>query len=183
MIVGATPSPDAVILQTADRLYRSFGLRRVYYSAFSPIPRGDSRLPVQSPPLVREHRLYQADWLMRQYGFDVSELTSDGEPNLSLDIDPKLAWALRNVGRFPVDLNRGSREQLLRIPGIGKQNVLRILQVRRVRAIRLLDLPRLRISLDKVRPWVVTPDHRPREVGVRRDAVARAGSPEQLMLF
>lgn len=161
MIVGATAATDATILHTASNLYHRHRLRRVYYSAFSPIPHGDSRLPLLAPPLIREHRLYQADWLLRFYGFSPSEITPTEEPTLDLEIDPKLAWAFRNRGYFPVDLNRDSYHRLLRVPGLGKRNVLRICQIRRYRKLRLIDLPKLRVPIAKVRPWVKTEDHNP----------------------
>ena len=120
MIVGASPATDADLLGRADRLYRTFGLRRVYYSAFSPLAHGDARLPAEAPPLVREHRLYQADWLVRFYGFRVDELVDAARPQLDLDVDPKLAWALAHREAFPVDVNRAPREALLRVPGLGR---------------------------------------------------------------
>ena len=98
MVIGATPSTDAVILATAARLYHRYGLKRVYFSAFSPYPHADPRLPLEAPPLVREHRLYQADWLASFYGFSLDELTTADDPNLPFDLDPKLAWALRHRG-------------------------------------------------------------------------------------
>lgn len=185
IIVGATPSPDATFLDTANQLYTRHKLRRVYYSAYSPIPRPDTRLPAASPPLVREHRLYQADWLMRQYGFAAKELTTEAEPNLPLDIDPKLAWALRHRHAFPVDVNRAPREALLRTPGLGVRTVDRILAMRRHHAVRLEDLARLRVPLAAARPFVITADHNP---GVRlldrADLRARvAPRPQQLDLF
>jgi putative DNA modification/repair radical SAM protein len=161
MIVGATPTPDAAILSTSSKLYGQYNLRRVYYSAYSPIPFADSRLPAKAPPLVREHRLYQADWLMRFYYFEPAELTTAGEPNLDLSIDPKLAWALRNREWFPVDLNRADRSRLLRIPGLGVRNVNRILSLRRYHKIRLQDLVKLRVAMRRVRPFVITADHNP----------------------
>jgi putative DNA modification/repair radical SAM protein len=161
MIVGATPTPDREIIKTAGRLYGSHKLRRVYYTAFSPIPHGDDRLPLVQPPLVREHRLYQSDWLMRFYGFRHDELTTPDQPQLDLEIDPKLAWALRHREAFPVDLNRAGRFRMLRVPGLGKRTVDRLLALRRHHAIRLDDLGRLSVPLRKVRPWVVTVDHRP----------------------
>lgn len=161
MIVGATPSTDAQILSTASSLYNRHRLRRVYYSAYSPIPHGDDRLPPEPPPLVREHRLYQSDWLIRFYGFDATELTTTAEPNLPLAMDPKLAWAMRHRERFPVDLNRAPREMLLRIPGLGVRNVNRILQIRRHQRVRLDDLVKLRVSLKKTGPFVITADHNP----------------------
>ena len=161
MIVGATPTPDREIIRTAGGLYGKHQLRRVYYTAFSPIPFGDARLPLISPPLVREHRLYQSDWLMRFYGFRADEITTPEQPSLDLDIDPKLAWALRNRQWFPVDVNRAGRSRLLRVPGFGKRTVDRILRVRRHHAVRTDDLQRLNVPMKKVRPWVITADHNP----------------------
>src|ERR1700761_1247979 len=143
MIVGATPTPDRLLLEQASSLYREQRLRRVYYSAFSPIPDASSQLPLVAPPLVREHRLYQADWLLRFYGFAVEELTTPEVPDLPLGMDPKLAWALRHPERFPVDLHTASRETLLRIPSLGVRNVDRLLQVRRWHRVTLQDLARL----------------------------------------
>jgi putative DNA modification/repair radical SAM protein len=161
MIVGADDSTDALILKRADILYSAFRLRRVYYSGFSPIPAPSALLPVRPPPLVREHRLYQADWLLRFYGFQVDEITDPTAPNLDLGIDPKLAWALRNLARFPVDVNRASREELLRITGLGVRNVGRILGARRFTRLRLADLLRLRLSMKKILPFVIAADHSP----------------------
>lgn len=183
MIIGATPARDAEVLQRASSLYREQRLRRVYYSAFSPIPDASSKLPLQAPPLVREHRLYQADWLLRFYGFNVKELTTEAEPDLPLGIDPKLAWALRNREKFPVDLNRAGREILLRVPGLGVRNVDRILQARRWHGLRLADLTRLRVPMKKVMPFIIVLDHHP--LKLERDSVigALTPPPEQLDLF
>lgn len=169
MIVGADDSSDRIILQTSASLYGTFRMRRVYYSAFSPIPDASMRLPVMQAPLLREHRLYQADWLIRFYGFSHEEIVPNTqEPGatgtggmLSLQHDPKLAWALANRGRFPVDLNRAPREMLLRVPGLGVKAVERILQSRRVRHLRAADLLRLHLPLKKVMPFVLLPDHHP----------------------
>ncbi|WP_233601513.1 hypothetical protein [Corallococcus sp. AB038B] len=161
MIVGATSTPDAAILDTANRLYTRFKLKRVYYSGYSPIPLVDARLPAKSPPLVREHRLYQADWLLRFYGFRVEELTPPEQPDLSLELDPKLAWALRRRELFPVDVNRAPRESLLRVPGMGVRTVDRILRIRRWHRVTLADLGRLRVPLTRMKPFIVTADHRP----------------------
>ena len=156
MIVGADATNDADILGTSARLYGSYRLRRVYYSAFSPIPDASAALPAMKPPLMREHRLYQADWLMRFYGFDRGEIVA-GRPDgmLDLAIDPKLAWALDNRGQFPLDVNRASREMLLRVPGFGTRTVDRILQSRRHRTLRLEDVGRICPSIAKVRPFIV----------------------------
>ncbi|MES1980575.1 MAG: putative DNA modification/repair radical SAM protein [Pseudomonadota bacterium] len=169
MIVGADASSDRVILQTSASLYGTFRMRRVYYSAFSPIPDASMRLPLLQAPMLREHRLYQADWLIRFYGFSHDEIvpatpasgTADTGGMLSLLHDPKLAWALANRGRFPVDLNHAPREMLLRVPGMGVKAVERILQSRRVRHLRAADLLRLHLPLKKVMPFVLLPDHHP----------------------
>ena len=157
IIVGATEATDRELLARASSLYDEHRLRRVYYSAFSPIPHASSTLPPVAPPLVREHRLYQADWLLRFYGYDVSELTTSSAPQLSLDHDPKVSWALRNRERFPVDLNTSDRETLLRVPGLGVRTVDRILRMRIHRAIRFDDLQRLRVPLRRVEPFIDVP--------------------------
>ncbi len=162
MIVGATSATDAMLLQTSATLYAEQRLKRVYYSAFSPIPDASISLPLTAPPLVREHRLYQADWLMRFYGFGVSELTTPAAPNLQLDLDPKLSWALRNRERFPVDVNVATKEELLRIPGVGVRSVKRMLAARRWRRLRMDDLKRLQVALSRALPFVVTADYIPR---------------------
>jgi putative DNA modification/repair radical SAM protein len=161
MIVGADATDDKGILATSDRLYNAYRLRRVYYSAFSPIPDASSGLPPGAPPLMREHRLYQADWLMRFYSFEAGEIVPDGGL-LDLEIDPKLAWALGNRHRFPVDVNKADRESLLRVPGMGVRTVDRLLSIRRHKAVRMEDLGRLRVQLAKVAPFIVTAD---RQIG------------------
>jgi putative DNA modification/repair radical SAM protein len=183
MIIGADASDDATILQTSANLYGSYKLKRVYYSAFSPIPDASSRLPLKAPPLVREHRLYQADWLMRFYGFSVNEIAEDGGM-LDLAIDPKLAWALRHRERFPLDVATASREELLRVPGLGKTTVERILSSRRFRAIRAEDLKRLRVPLGKVLPFLQVADHRPSIAWLDSDRLREriAPQPRQMSL-
>ncbi len=165
MIVGATDATDAALLKASSALYAGQRLKRVYYSAFSPIPDASSVLPPSAPPLLREHRLYQADWLMRFYGFGVHELTTAATPNLDLDIDPKLSWALRNRDKFPVDVNTADKEYLLRIPGVGVRSVKRILSARRWTRLRLDDLVRLRVSMSRAMPFVMTSDYFPASVG------------------
>ncbi len=157
-IVGATDAPDSDLLQKSATLYKTYGLRRAYYSAFSPIPHADPGLPFTRIPLVREHRLYQADWLMRFYGFSADELTTEQEGNLPLDKDPKLAWALRHREFFPVNVNKAGKAALLRVPGFGVRNVARIIKIRRYRALTLADLAKLRISVKKSQFFIVTAD-------------------------
>jgi putative DNA modification/repair radical SAM protein len=184
MIVGVTPTPDRTIIERASKLYRDFRLRRVYYSAFSPIPDASSRLPLKAPPMLRENRLYQADWLMRFYGFKAKEITSEAEPNLDLQLDPKLAWALRNRHWFPVNINRGPRHLLLRVPGFGVRNVDRIVQARRWGALGLKDLLRLRVPLRKSMPFIETADHHPgKQLDSERLRAQFAPPAEQLDLY
>jgi putative DNA modification/repair radical SAM protein len=161
LIIGADDSSDRAIMQLSTTLYSAYALRRVYYSAFSPIPDSSAALPPRPAPLLREHRLYQADWLLRFYGFATEELPTDLHGNMQLDIDPKLAWALQNRAKFPVDINTAEREMLLRIPGCGPKSVHRILQSRPHRRLRLADLPRLGLSLAKLAPFITTIDHHP----------------------
>ncbi len=185
MIVGADATTDEGVLRTSDGLYRRYALRRVYYSAFSPIPEPSKVLPLKAPPLQREHRLYQADWLLRFYGFSVDEVAAGGDAGmLDLDIDPKLAWALKHRERFPVDVNTADREWLLRVPGLGTRVVDRIIAARRHTTLRLDDLARLTPGLKRARPFLVTPDHRPTRLIDRQDLRARiAPKPAQLELF
>ncbi|GGH30723.1 putative DNA modification/repair radical SAM protein [Alsobacter metallidurans] len=186
MIVGADDANDGHILTTSAALYGGYKLKRVYYSAFSPIPDASKALPLKAAPLIRENRLYQADWLMRFYGFDVAEIVSGGEAGmLSLDMDPKLAWALKHRERFPLDVNLASREELLRVPGLGVRTVDRILSSRRVRSLRGDDLARLKVPLRKVSPFIVLPDHRPTKLLDRADLQAwlKPPSTQQLDLF
>jgi putative DNA modification/repair radical SAM protein len=186
MIVGADAASDADIVGKASRLYDSFGLRRVYYSAFSPIPDASAVLPLRRPPLIREHRLYQSDWLMRFYGYKPAEVmqATEADGNLPLDIDPKLAWALKFRERFPVDVNRAPKEALLRVPGLGVRAVQRIIASRRHRSMRLDDVAKLTVSISKVRPFIVTADWRPLLLTDRADLrTLLAPRTEQLELF
>ncbi len=185
MIVGADGADDGTILSTSARLYGSYGLRRVYYSAFSPIPDSSKNLPLIKPPLMREHRLYQADWLYRFYGFDIGEITSTQQNGmLDLDIDPKLAWALGNRQKFPVDVNSGEREMLLRVPGFGVKTVNSILSSRRFRRLRLEDLARFGVSLKKVKAFVVADGWTPGKLTEQPDLRAMfTPPPEQLSLL
>jgi putative DNA modification/repair radical SAM protein len=161
MVVGATPASDRQILSTATHLYGQYKLRRIYYTGFSPYPEADARLPLKASPMMREHRLYQSDWLMRYYGFRADELTSDDAPDLSLTQDPKTTWADAHPEFFPVDVNAAPRESLLRVPGIGYRNVERILSIRRYHRLLLEDLRRLHVRIKNVLPYLITGDHLP----------------------
>ncbi len=187
MIVGADAATDGDIVRKASTLYDRFGLRRVYYSAFSPIPDASAVLPLQRPPLMREHRLYQSDWLMRFYEFQPHEVVAaadDATGMLPLDIDPKLAWALKFRGSFPVDVNRAPREMLLRVPGLGVKAVNGILTSRRWRRLHLADIGRLTVSVAKLRPFIIAEDWRP--VALADKAELRpiiAPKPKQMEMF
>lgn len=188
MIIGAEPSTDASILTMSANLYSSYSLSRVYYSAFSPIPDASSTLPAKRAPLLREHRLYQSDWLMRFYGYTHDEIVTPqtGEEGgmLDLDIDPKLSWALRHREFFPVDLNRDSRARLLRVPGLGVRNVKRLLKMRKWRSLKLDDLVALRANTKRAMPFITCSGHRPRrgEESSERLRARYAAPAEQLSL-
>jgi putative DNA modification/repair radical SAM protein len=184
MIVGADSATDAAIVTRAARLYDRFGLRRVYYSAFSPIPDASAVLPLVRPPLMREHRLYQADWMMRFYGFSSAEVaaSADESGQLALDMDPKLAWALKHRGFFPLDVNRAPRGALLRIPGLGVKAVDHILAARAHRRLRLDDVGRMTVSAARIRPFLIAADWRPVALADAILPLPRARS-EQLELF
>jgi predicted DNA-binding helix-hairpin-helix protein len=185
MIVGADAATDRDILGTASRLYTGYRLSRVYYSAFSPIPDASSALPLVRPPMLREHRLYQADWLMRFYGFDADEIAGAAPSgNLDLALDPKLAWALANRAAFPVDPNRAPREVLLRVPGFGTRTVDRIIAARRSGVLRYGDLLRIGALMKKAQPFVTLPDWSPGGLTDSAGLRARfAPAPQQLSLF
>jgi putative DNA modification/repair radical SAM protein len=187
MIVGADGASDADIVTRSSSLYDRFRLRRVYYSAFSPIPDASAVLPLKRPPLIREHRLYQSDWLMRFYDFKPNEVieAADDSGMLPLDIDPKLAWALKYRAHFPVDVNRAPRERLLRVPGLGVRAVDALLRARRMRRLRLDDVGRLTRGVKKLLPFIVAEDWRPVLLADRADidALVRAKPEKQLELF
>ena len=185
MVVGADGESDVAVMRSSAGLYASYGLRRVYYSAYSPIPGSDSRLPAIRPPLVREHRLYQADWLQRFYGFTVDEIasaTTDGM--LDPDLDPKTAWALANRHVFPVDVNAAPPEMLLRVPGLGAKAVAGVVSARRQVRLGLDGLAMLTRSIARVRPFVIAKGWHPGPVLDRAGLPARMrAAGRQLSLF
>ncbi len=187
MIVGADAATDGDIIRRAAGLYDRFQLRRVYYSAFSPIPDASAVLPLRRPPLMREHRLYQSDWLMRFYDYapgEVAQAVDPGTGMLPLDIDPKLAWALKFRDRFPIDVNRAPRAALLRVPGLGVKAVDAILAARRWRRLHLADIARLTVSVAKVRPFLIAEDWRPVALSDKADLGAWVKpAANQLELF
>lgn len=155
LIVGASPEDDNHILKLSTSLYTTYGLKRVFFSAYMPVVE-DGRLPhSETPvPLRREHRLYQADWLMRFYGFSADELVSPEAPFLDLDVDPKLAWALAHIERFPVEVNTATKEELLRVPGIGPEGARKICRARKSHRLTFDDLERLRLTLRRARHFL-----------------------------
>src|ERR1043165_1183520 len=185
MIVGADGANDATIVRNASALYASYDLKRIYYSAFSPIPDSSRLLPAQAAPLMREHRLYQADWLYRFYGFSAGEIAASMDGGmLAFAIDPKLAWALRNRARFPINVNTAAREELLRIPGLGSKTIDRIIVARRHRTLGLDDLARLSGAIRRSRPFLIAADWRPLAEHTSESLrAALAPPPEQLSLF
>ena len=185
LIVGADEATDEAVLRSSAALYRSYDLKRVYYSAFSPIPDASRVLPLKPPPLQRENRLYQADWLLRRYGFTVDEVAAATEGGmLDLAIDPKLAWAIKNRGLFPMDVNTAPRELLLRVPGLGARTVDKLMIARRHVRLRLDDVARLTTGLKRARPFLIAADHRPTHLLDRDDLRRRLiEKPDQLSLF
>jgi putative DNA modification/repair radical SAM protein len=182
LIVGADAATDGDILARSASLYGAYRLGRVFYSAFSPIPDASHRLPVARPPLLREHRLYQADWLMRFYGFERPEIVAEGE-DLDLCVDPKTSWALRNRARFPVDVQTADKEMLLRVPGLGAKAVERILAARKVTRLTLDDLKRVGAVLKRARAFLVTADWTPGALADGESLKAALVQPQQLSLF
>lgn len=159
MVIGATPETDKEIMYTAANFYKSFSLKRVYYSGYIPIS-NDSRMPVlgTQPPLLRENRLYQTDWLMRFYGFDVQELLNDANPHLDTDIDPKLSWALRNMHHFPIDINTADYNTILRVPGIGVGSAKKIVQARKFGKLYIHQLKKIGIAYNRAKHFITCAD-------------------------
>ncbi|WP_298143591.1 putative DNA modification/repair radical SAM protein [uncultured Acinetobacter sp.] len=156
MVVGAHSETDKDIILMADRHYKEFKLKRVYYSGYIPINEEDKGLPMvgSAPPLLRENRLYQSDWLMRFYGFEANELVDDEHPNLDLDVDPKLGWALRHPECFPVDINRADYQMILRVPGIGVRSAKKIVSARRFAPIRIDQLKRMGVAYNRAQHFI-----------------------------
>ncbi len=152
MIVGASPEPDGQILRLTQALYQKNGLKRVYYSSYVPVVQ-DSLLPTEPVGQLREHRLYQADWLLRFYGFRVEELLAEGE-NLATEFDPKCAWALKNMRLFPVEINTAPLEMLLRVPGVGAKNAYKIIQARKYTRLSFESLSKMRVALKRAKHFI-----------------------------
>lgn len=195
MVIGATPETDKDILYTADAYYKGFNLKRVYYSGYIPISE-DTRMPAlgSQPPLLRENRLYQTDWLMRFYGFEVHEIVNDKHPNLDTQVDPKLSWALRNPDLFPIDINSADYKMILRIPGIGVKSAKKIVQARKFGKIYTYQLQKLGIAYNRAKYFMICADtphsmKEPEPEIIRRNILTQSSSkflkqdPQQLTLF
>lgn len=187
LIVGASPEPDYQILKISETLYESFNLRRVYYSAYVPV-NSDNLLPaVRRPPLLREHRLYQADWLLRFYKFKADELLDRENPNFDIELDPKANWALRNLEFFPVEINKADYELLLRVPGIGVKSARRIITARRNGSISYYDLEKFGVVLKRARFFITCQGKYYGGIPLREDLIRSRLIPgkdkEQLSLF
>ncbi len=176
LIVGATPESDKDILKLSSALYDKALLKRVYYSAYIPVNDKDKNLPsiITKPPLLREHRLYQADWLLRFYDFTYDEIVNDENPNLDDDVDPKTFWALNNLSYFPMEINKASKDELLRIPGIGARGVQKILNARRFKSLDFNDLKKLKISLKRAKYFITCKGKYQKEIAFESDRIKNA---------
>ncbi len=175
LIVGATPESDKDILKLSSVLYDKALLKRVYYSAYIPV-NDDKNLPslINKPPLLREHRLYQADWLLRFYDFKYDEIVNEQFPNLDEEIDPKTFWALQNLQYFPMEINKVSKEELLRIPGIGVRAVFKILKARKFKTLDFVDLKKLKISIRKAQYFITCKGKYNSKVAFYSDTIKQA---------
>lgn len=180
MIIGATPESDYQIINVAEGLYQKFGLKRVFYSAFVNVT-GDKCLPALpgGPPLLREHRLYQADWLLRFYGFRAEELLDEKRPFFNVLLDPKEDWAVRNLGEFPVEINRAPIEQLLRVPGIGVKSAKRIVAARRNGDLSFADLKKIGVVLKRAVYFVTCSGRMMYPVKLEEDYIVRGLTDEK----
>ena len=160
IVIGATPENDFEIMNTANEYYKNFSLKRVYYSGYIPINPKHDVLPIigSQPPLLRENRLYQTDWLLRFYDFELRELLNPSNPHLDVDIDPKLSWALRNPAAFPLDVNRADYKMLLRVPGIGRQSARRIIEARKFGKLHVHQLQKMGIAYNRAKHFIYCAD-------------------------
>ncbi len=179
VVVGATPETDMEVMYTADQYYKAYSLKRVYYSGYIPISH-DARMPVigTTPPVIRENRLYQTDWLMRFYGFEIKELLSPDHPNLDPEIDPKLSWALRNPGFFPIDINSAPYHDILRVPGIGVSSAKKIAAARRFGKLHAWQLKKMGIAFNRARHFIRYVDS-PLQLNEKDPAIIRQTILEQ----
>jgi len=175
LIVGASPESDRDILKLSSVLYDKALLKRVYYSAYIPV-NDDKNLPsiINKPPLLREHRLYQADWLLRFYGFEYNEIVTEHKPNLDEELDPKTFWALNNLHLFPIEINKASKEELIRIPGIGVRGAFKIIKARRFKRLKFEDLVALKISIKRAKYFILCDGVFQKEIPLYEDHIKKA---------
>jgi len=174
LVIGATNDSDHTILKLSSALYSRRGLKRVYYSGYIPVNSYDSRLPViEAPPLRREHRLYQADWLLRFYGFSSDEIVSNEKPNLDLELDPKVSWALRNPHLFPVDINKADPLMLLRVPGIGTRSVPLIIMARKHSTLNSSHLQKMGVVMKRARYFITCNELRSQNIQDLKPEIVR----------
>jgi len=179
LIVGATSDSDLRIIKLSENLYRSFNMKRVYYSAYVPVSSNPKLPSISTPPLDREHRLYQADWLLRFYGFEAQELLSDSHPNFQLELDPKSDWALRHLNLFPVEVNKADYHLLLRVPGIGVKSAQKIVAARRFHSLDYEDLHKIGVVLKRARYFITCRGKYYGEVPFREDVIKQRLVPKQ----
>lgn len=178
LIVGATKESDLNILNLSEGLYQKYSLKRVYYSAYVPVNSGNNLPELKNPPTLREHRLYQGDWLLRVYGFKAGELLTDKNPNFDMNFDPKTSWALNNIHLFPVEVNGAPYETLIRIPGIGTRGALKILSARRISALDFYDLKKLGVVLKRAQYFITCKGRYYGSVPLDEEKVKMALSPK-----
>lgn len=187
MIIGATPETDKDIIKLSENLYNTYSLKRVYYSAYVPVGT-NNLLPTSAPPLLREHRLYQADWLLRFYGFSANELLDENTPNLNTIVDPKCDWALRHKEFFPVEINSAPYCNLLRVPGIGIKSAKKIFSARKYTNLRFEDLKKMHISLKRAKYFITCNGKTFNNLWIREELInsitlSDRNNPEQIDLF
>lgn len=178
LIIGATKDSDFKIMRLSENLYKNYNLKRVYYSAYVPV-NNNAKLPsIINPPLLREHRLYQADWLLRFYGFSARELLNENKQNLDINFDPKTDWALSNLDHFPIEVNLAPQRQLLRIPGIGVRSVKKIAAARKVHTLTFEDLKKLGVVLKRAQYFITCSGKYFGDVGFKEELIRNRLTPK-----
>lgn len=178
LIIGATKDSDFKIMKLSENLYNNYNLKRVYYSAYVPVNNNPKLPSIINPPLLREHRLYQADWLLRFYGFSAGELLNDNNPNLDINFDPKTDWALKNLSHFPIEINSASQRLLLRIPGIGVRSVRRIIAARKVHNLTFEDLRKLGVVLKRAQYFITCSGKYYGDIAFKEDFIRKRLTPK-----
>jgi len=178
LIIGATKDSDYKIMKLSENLYNNFNLKRVYYSAYVPVNNNPKLPSIINPPMLREHRLYQADWLLRFYGFSASELLNEKNPNLDVNFDPKTDWAIKNIYQFPVEINSAPRNMLLRVPGVGVRSVQKIMAARKVHLLNFEDLKKLGIVLKRAQYFITCKGKYYGDIVFKEDFIKKRLSPK-----